>query len=49
MKNLTIIRLMSFEKPDYSSISNNFREEKVLLINNQQKTFINRNTIKPIL
>lgn len=49
MKNLTNIRLMPCEKPDYHFIFNNYRGNSSLLINNQQKIFIIENTIKPIL
>ncbi len=49
MKNLTLTRLMPFEKPDYIFISSNYRDDLNLLINNQQKIFIINNTIKPIL
>lgn len=49
MKNLTNIRLMPFEKPDYHFISNNYRDHLPLLINNQQKIFIIKNITKPIL
>lgn len=49
MKNLTNIRLMPFEKPDHYFISNNYGDNLIPLINNQQKIFIIINTIKPIL
>lgn len=49
MKNLTNVRLMPFEKPDYPFISNNYRDNISLLTNHQQKIFIITNIIKPIL
>lgn len=49
MKNLTIIRLMPFEKPDTYFYSNYLRAIHTLLINSQQKSFTIKNITKPIL
>ncbi len=46
MKNLTIIRLMPFEKPDTNHNPNHFRTHHVLLKNLQQISFTSENIIK---
>ncbi len=46
MKNLTIIRLTPLKKPDISPISNDFRDNHILLKNNQQTIFIIKDIIK---
>lgn len=46
MKNLTIIRLMPFEKPDTTFNSNHLRANYMLLKNIQQISFTIKNLIK---
>lgn len=46
MKNLTIIRLMPFEKPDTTFNSNYFRANHMLLKSHQQTNFTIKNLIE---
>lgn len=46
MKNLTLIRLTPFEKPDIIQDPNHFRTHRVSLKNIQQISFTSENIIK---